>query len=533
MAWQAVAELKGETGSFSFTGPSGSVLFYDGSSVTGSTYFSYDPAGLGKLTVAGTIDPIYMTLTTSSTGTTGYSPESTLWYGPTGGGTGLGALYVGNVPLGVGSNFIKVDSVWGNDTLAATNKYQIPFKTVSAGVSGATSGDTVFVYPGTYNEPSMTLPTGICLRGANVQTVNIQQLGVTGDTTFITMGESTRIEDLTLKMTSSEHHTLKGIYFGGQTSVTAKIRTAVLTVDNSTAGYTGASNVYGVEFGGTGTLGAGSFSFNSLKGSTINVFSDGAGIKRGILVSGTNVSSTRDMNVYVAAPTNPTGATGSYVGVETNDGESGAIQLRSTTIGTVRPGTTGTYTASDILQSTPATIENPTYLASPGIQLGPGTDLVTKSAGGRGFSTYIYPTTIYYGLKGELNVGVNGYLWPGTQAANNSGNNVFPDPTTPAAFYRVQQPFILSGMNVSLGLGPSGTTGTYTTTFTVRRTAFGGTGPVDVPNYTLSFTDGELNKSYYSRSQDFEAGDLIHVYVEYTGGNSNKTTDITVQLDCF
>lgn len=67
------------------------------------------------------------------------------------------------------------------------------------------------------------------------------------------------------------------------------------------------------------------------------------------------------------------------------------------------PSSTDAYTASDILQTTPYTISDPTYLASTGIQIGPGTDLVTKSAGEKGFSTYIYPTVIYYGLKGDTN----------------------------------------------------------------------------------------------------------------------------------
>jgi hypothetical protein len=139
--------------------------------------------------------------------------------------------------------------------------------------------------------------------------------------------------------------------------------------------------------------------------------------------------------VYVAAPTDVS-STGSYVGCEVNDRNgatgTGSIQFRSTTLGTTTPsyvGPTGTiqaYTASDILQSTPAGILNPAYLASPGIQVGPGTDLVTKTAGGKGFSNYIYPTTIYYGLKGDLSSGTNGWLWPGTQAVT---ANSFPDPS--------------------------------------------------------------------------------------------------------
>jgi hypothetical protein len=199
-------------------------------------------------------------------------------------------------------------------------------------------------------------------------------------------------------------------------------------------------------------LNSSSFSFNSLKGSTINVYSNGGGNKRGILVSNSNQASTRDLNVYVAAP-GLTGSTGSYIGIETNDpANTGSIQLRSTTSGIVVPTGAQPYTASDIRQTTPATITNPTYLASAGIQVGPGTDLVTKSAGDKGFSTYVYPETLYYGLKGTLASTSTGWLWPGTQVVTAAS---FPDPGTPPSYYRVQQPSLMSGIAASVNILPT------------------------------------------------------------------------------
>ena len=424
-------------------------------------------------------------------------------------------------------NVLRVDTVNGNDATASVGGS--PYKTVEAAVSAATSGKTIWVLPGTYTLTSaITLPDGVALRGMNVQTVTIQMTGVSANTTLLTMGENCRVEDVTLKLTSSGHYTLKGIVFPGTSTVTSKLRTSVVTVDNSGASSGGTSNVYGIDCTGTGTLTSGSFSFNCVKGSTINVYSNGGGDKRGILLSNACQMSLRDTNVYVAQPTS-TASTGSYVGVETNDGATGAIQLRSTTVGTVTPTAGQSYTASDILQTTPSTISDPTYLASPGIQLGPGTDLVTKTAGGKGFSTYVYPTTLYYGLKGDLTSGgsSNAYMWPGTMATT---NNSFPDPslTTPA-FYRVQQPFILSGMAVFMTTGPG--TGN-TTTFTVRRTPNGGS-IADVTGYSLVFSNAETSKTFYSGSQTFGTGDRIHLQVQYTGGNANTSHDITAQLDCF
>lgn len=445
--------------------------------------------------------------------------------GPAGTASNTGATGpTGSILLG---NVLRVDAVNGNDATASVGGN--PYKTVEAAVSAATSGKTIWVLPGTYTLASaITLPDGVCLRGMNIQTCTIQMTGVSANTTLLTMGENCRVEDLTLKLTSSGHYTLKGIVFGGTSTVTSKLRTSVLTVDNSAASSGGTSNVYGVDCTGTGTLGAASFSFNCIKGSTINVLSNGAGNKRGILISGSNVMSTRDTNIYVAQPAS-TASTGSYVGVETNDALTGAIQLRSTTIGTVTPTAGQSYTASDILQTTPSTISDPTYLASPGIQIGPGTDLVTKTAGGKGFSTYVYPTTLYYGLAGDLKSGgsSNAYLWPGTMAAT---NNVFPDPVlTAPAYYRAQQPFILAGMVVAARTGPG--TGN-TTTFTVRRTPKGGA-IADVTGYSVVLSNADVSGSFYSGSQTFGAGDFIHLQVQYTGGNANTTHDITAQLDCF
>ncbi len=439
--------------------------------------------------------------------------------GPTGPTGPQGLL----VPIG---NTLRVDAVYGNDTTATANRYTAPFLTINAALAVVTSGEHIMVGAGIYNE-SITIPSGISIRGSSTQTCIIRKINVTADTTLVSMGENSRLEDVTLQLTSSGHHTLKGIVFGGTTTTTAKLRTTVLTVNNASASSGGTSNVTGVECNGTGALGSASFSFNSLKGSTINVYSNGGGNKRGILVSNTNIVTTRDLNVYVAQPTS-TASTGSYVGVETNDSaNTGSIQMRSTTIGTVTPSNGHSYTASDILQTTPATITNPAYLASPGIQIGPGTDLVSKTAGAKGFSTYVYPTVIYYGLKGQIKTGTNGaYLWPGTQAISNI---VFPDPGTPPAYYRIQQPALLSGMWCSLTISPG--TGNNVTLL-VRHTPIS-TGTITNTVFTVSFSNSQTEGSFYNGSVTLNAGDKLHLYITYTGDNANLAHDISTQLDLF
>ena len=439
-------------------------------------------------------------------------------------------------------NVLVVDAVYGNDSTASPDG--LPYKTVNAAVAAAISGKTVWILPGTYTlSAGLTLPAGISLRGLSLQTT-ILQMNVTSSTTMLTMGENCRVEDLTMNLTctgSTNSVVLKGIVFGGTSSQTSKLRTSVVTVRNSTMSKTLTSTVTAIEFSGTGTLSPSTFSFNSVKGSTINVFSNGAGNKRGLLVSNTNQVSTRDTNVYVAPPPD-TDSTGSYVGAETNDaGNTGSLQLRATTLGVVVPTAGQAYTASDILQTTPATITDPTYLASAGIQVGPGVDLVTKSAGAKGFSTYVYPTTVYYGLKGNVTSGPSGgWLWPGTQGVS---AGVFPDTGFPPAYYRAQQPTILSGMSASLVLPAGGTGNASTVTITVYRTrsadapgdaTSGALGTKTVATvFTVTFTGQDIQKAFYNGSVDLGAGDRLHVYQTYTTAGTNGAHDLTVQLDMF
>lgn len=487
------------------------------------------PVGAAS-TIPGPIGPAGSSGPTGPTGATGFTGVMGLTgvtgatgpTGPTGatgatGGTGsTGATLLGNV--------LRVDAVNGND--ATATRGGLPYATVQAANAASIAGDTVWILPGTYTLTSgITITPGTSIRGISVQTV-ILQLTATANTTMITMGENTRLEDVRVTLTSTGHYTLTGIQFPGTTTVTAKLRTTVLTVDNSTAAVGGSSIVTGVLCSGTGTLSSGSFSFNCVKGSTINVYSNGGGAKRGFLVSGTNIATTRDTNIYVRQPTD-TASTGSYVGVEAADTSNlGSVELRATTVGVTSPTAGQAYTASDILQTNPATIINPSYLASAGIQIGPGTDLVTKTAGGRGFSTYIYPTTVYYGLKGDLKSGTSaGYLWPGTQEIK---TNIFPDTTIPEAYYRIQQPCLLSGMSAGLNIAPG--TGN-TVTLLLKYTPVGGTMTSTV--FTVTFGATDIVKNFYDGSLTLNTGDKIHVQLSYSGGNANLAHDLTVQIDMF
>jgi hypothetical protein len=427
-------------------------------------------------------------------------------------------------------NVLLVDQVNGNNGTASIGG--LPYQTVESALSATSGilGTTIWIMPGTYNlNAGLTLSNQIALRGLNTQTCTLQMLGVTTDTTLLTMGENCRVEDLSLRLGSTEHHKLIGIEFPGTSTQTSKLRTSVLTVDNSTASDVGESNVFGVLCGGTGGFSESTFSFNCIKGSTINVKSNGAGSKRGIIVSGTNQVSTRDTNIYVATPT---GSTGSYVGVETVNpsvpGLTGSIQLRTTSIGAPNQLIPKTFESSDILQTYPPSLTDPSYLASPGIQIGPGTDLVNKAAGGKPFSTYIYPTTIFYCGLGTIANHSSGFLWPGTVKFE---NNKYPDQTNPAARYRIQQPAILSGLSASCNVLNTGDS----VTVTVCKGATGGSAVSNptVPSFSVTLTGASpvvSPASFYNGSVDFKAGDYLNVFIDVSG---SSLQDLAVQVDMF
>ena len=518
-------------------------------------------------------------------------------------------------------NTLIVDAVNGNDGSGAVNG--APFLTVEAAIAyintNVLTGVTVWILPGTYTLASattgLTIPDTCALRGLNTQTVKIVMNASNpgGTVTLLTMGENSRVEDLSLTLNSSNATTdLIGISLPGTTTVTSKLRTAVLTVDNSGLGVGTTTNVYGVSSGGTGTLSAATFSFNCLKGSTLNVKSNGAGNKFGIYqpsAGGGNQLSTRDLNIYVAAPTTAT-STGLYIGVYTDNNNS-QIQTRATSIGGppypstniklpsnvvstsnqtlsgtptidsvatvagdrvlltgqtdpiengiwivaagawaragdmaagsaafdayvfVNRGTTYTHTGwlcttvglvgtaaltitqvyagCDILQSSPQASNG-----GNGIQIGPGTDLVTKTAGTHAFTTFVTPTTHQYCLNSNVPTGVR-YLWPGTlTTADNT-----------EVFYRFQQKSILQGMFINLRTAP---TGSNTVTVTIYKSTTGVAGSGAATLMTATITGPSTSATCYTTSVDFAQFDYLAVHVVTSGGTP---ADLVVEIDLF
>ena len=109
-----------------------------------------------------------------------------------------GSLGYGTIDVSLTQGKSWYVSVNGTDTNAG-NHQQGPFLTITKALSVATSGDTIFVFPGTYTEITpLTVPVGVTVRGLDIRTVIIQPDATTiSNDVFLLNGETT-LEDFTV-----------------------------------------------------------------------------------------------------------------------------------------------------------------------------------------------------------------------------------------------------------------------------------------------------------------------------------------------
>ena len=426
-----------------------------------------------------------------------------------------GALPPGTAASPRMGNTIVVDQINGSDATGSVNG--LPFQTVNAAMTYMATlvlppdGVTCWILPGTYLlTGGITIPNTCAVRGLNTQTTRINwAASVPGGTaTLLTMSDNTRLEDLTLTLSSTNATTnLVGVSLPGTSSDTAKLRTMVLNVNNAGVATGSTTNVYGILDSGTGPLLPYDFALNFTRGCTVNVSSNGGGNKRALLVSGANTLSLRDTNFYVAAPTDPL-STGSYVGAECNN-NLGQAAFRGCSIS--GPTTAGGYTGSDVLQTLP--VARDTY----GISIGPGTDLIHRTTGGKPFGLTTTPAILSFAINATLAAAPR-YLWPGVLSSGGDATEVF---------FRFDRIVLIQGMSVNMRVPPGAGRNVV---FTVYRSATGLGGSGVATPMTVTVSDLATTGINLTAAVTILAGEYIALRADRSAAGA---ADIAVQLDLY
>lgn len=109
-----------------------------------------------------------------------------------------GDLIVDNINLALRPGNIFFVGVNGSDSNSGTHQND-PFATLTFALSQTTSGDTVYVYPGTYEETfPLVVPVGVTIKGTSLRSVTVTPTASTMyNDAFHVTGEAT-VEDFTL-----------------------------------------------------------------------------------------------------------------------------------------------------------------------------------------------------------------------------------------------------------------------------------------------------------------------------------------------
>lgn len=376
------------------------------------------------------------------------------------------------------TNVLLVDK-GGND---ATGRRGGPaFLTIAAALAAAQSGDLVSVHPGTYDEANLVLPAGVHLRGLSERSATVRRAAAFADTTMVTMGDGSRLEDLQLSLTSAAHVFLRAVYFPGSSAVTAGMRRMLVTVDNSAASPAGTSNVYGVHADGTS---APPGDATMVRAVTVRVASTGGGAKRGFLVDGGTSLFVRDVNIKC---TSAGGGSGTFLGIETNH-------------------------AAAVFRGRLMRVEGTTADVSrtAGTLLIGSSDLVGPSANGLGFDTILLPNTFVFADAGALSPAATRFLRPGTATA-----------ATAEIFVRMAQKGLALNISVRALTGPG--VG-KTDTFTVRRNG------IDTA-LAVSLTGTGTQAVNEAVSVAFTKGQSLSVKV--VTASATATSDVVVTIEYF
>lgn len=113
---------------------------------------------------------------------------------------GLGTIYADDVDLlKVDTNIFYVSTSAGDNTYDG-RRVNSAFKTLKYALSQASSGETIFLMPGTYEEVfPLTVPAGVTVKGSGLRTTSIKPTSGTNTLDCFLLNNASTIEDLTVR----------------------------------------------------------------------------------------------------------------------------------------------------------------------------------------------------------------------------------------------------------------------------------------------------------------------------------------------
>jgi hypothetical protein len=266
--WTGILGPQGSSGWIGATGASGAsgaTGFVGRSGPTGNTGIVGAPGFSGPIGPSGDTGT---TGTVALTGATGYT-------GITG---STGAVVA---PEGA---TLWVDSVFGNDTTAQRQRFDLPFLTVAAAAAASQTGDAIRIRPGSFPitaASGLAIPPGVSIQGSGQNITTLTHNAITGGGTMITMGDNTSLRNLNLNLMSSvDNLNLIGINFPGTTLSNAFARNVSVNMSNTGTAVTSGQTIYGIQLNSTGSA---PFNLVNVMNCTVKVVGQGTPSGRALI----------------------------------------------------------------------------------------------------------------------------------------------------------------------------------------------------------------------------------------------------------
>lgn len=434
---------------------------------------------------------------TGTAGTTGYTlnAQQLNFQGTTQGLTGsiFNLLYTPSGIVWVSKN--------GSDSSTNDGSFSSPFLTITKALQNATNA--VWVMPGVYEE-IITIPSNIAIRGMNLQSCVIQKSNVNQDTTVVTMGQGSRLEDITVNVSTSSAYNITGIVFPNGTAKNAKLRTMVVNASNTYAGTTG-NTCRGIYCTGT-TVDNTVSSFNAIQRMTINATNNtigSGGFCYGVDNASNAYFSIRDTTMY---------ATGAA----------------STCIGALSSGTSA-FTSIKTSTCAGKTYDIDRTGGSGCVLLINATDLQNASSNGNGFSVNVEGASVVFRLSPQTDFSGQGsiintpfntyYLRPGSQFSNFS---------LTATGLPFSQNCIVFSYTASL----EGTLGTgVNAVISLLYTTAAGTPGTLVPNSQATISDTNPVARVANFSYTYRTNEFLQVQVVIGTGSGQTASPVAINVN--